>query len=147
MRRTLSLAALFVAAFAFTACSDDDSGSNNQGNNNNIQVDASVQHDSMAEIDAAAADAAPEADADTTPWNCAQIGDCAGQCSGNLTCISECKAKGCSTAQTTFTALLTCVTQNCPSECGANGNQNDCDTCMNAKCGTEMQDCGANTCE
>jgi len=74
-------------------------------------------------------------------------------CCGNAgqTCYDACDAAGSDTATSQMDAIFSCMSTNCPTECGQGGTQEGCNTCLETNCSSEMDACdwdpqGATTC-
>jgi hypothetical protein len=88
-----------------------------------------------------ATDEAPDTDTVTpTGKTCIEINQCTGACADQA-CYDACVASGSTVAQGQFNALMTCVTNNCATECGSGGTNETCNACAGEKCEDEMDAC------
>ena len=84
---------------------------------------------------------------------CKQVSDCsdtcAAGCGSNLACLmacpNDCNAKGCPSAQPLFSAVQTCITNQCMLACMA-GPTPACKTCATTNCPSQIAACDAHSC-
>lgn len=75
-----------------------------------------------------------------TGKTCMEINQCMGDCSDEA-CQQACYDAGSTTGKSQFDALMTCLQNNCATECGASGTTEDCNTCANNNCPDQMDAC------
>ncbi len=87
----------------------------------------------------------PDSDTTTTGGTCSDINTCIGDANGgsgcaDQACVDACLATGTTEAQAQFNAVMTCITNNCATECDGT-NDTACSTCQSEKCGDELDAC------
>ncbi|HOW51370.1 MAG TPA: hypothetical protein PLV42_04915 [bacterium] len=77
-----------------------------------------------------------------TELTCEEMVNCGNSCSGDRDCIDACVAMGSTAAQEQYSALETCATINCTTECDPDaGTVEQCETCAAANCPAEVNAC------
>lgn len=85
--------------------------------------------------------ATPDTDNVTpTGKTCMEINQCMGDCA-DATCQQACYDAGTTEGKAQFDTLMTCVQNNCATECGETGTNESCNACAGEKCGDEMDAC------
>ncbi|HOW52630.1 MAG TPA: hypothetical protein PLV42_11380 [bacterium] len=84
----------------------------------------------------------PVTDSDTpaTGKTCLEINQCTADCTDQA-CVDACVASGTTEAQAQYNAVMTCVSNNCATECGSGGTNETCNACASEKCPDEMDAC------
>jgi len=165
---------MMLSVLCLTGCSDDgtgplpDSSSNQDQGSKKLdkgpQKDGGSTSDKGAKPDKGAplmdsktsADKSTPKDAGTAKLSCSGIGACSDVCAakcpgglGKLTCMmkcsTDCKAKGCASAQAVYTPLYNCINLKCMLEC-MGGPSKGCKDCVDKKCANEVKACNANKC-
>lgn len=85
--------------------------------------------------------AMPDNDAvNPTGKTCMEINQCMGDCADEA-CQQACYDAGSTEGKAQFDALMTCVSNNCATECGSGGTNETCNACASEKCESQMDAC------
>jgi len=77
---------------------------------------------------------------------CSDVLTCTQGCAGDFTCIQDCQASGCDSAQALSQDVLICILTNCFADCQADPSSLTCLSCMGTSCSSELAACFADTC-
>ncbi len=108
--------------------------------------DNGVDDDADTLIDCDDSDCSSDPACAAADLTCSDVLTCALGCGTDPTCVGDCRASGCASAQTSFDAVQTCMFSNCAGPCTSNPSGPGCQNCMSTSCATELGDCSANTC-
>ena len=111
----------------------------------------SASHVPVAGTSAGAAAATPEEGLD-----CGPVSECTDKCGAAcpsgirklaclMSCKSDCRAKGCPSAQSTFDELTDCIAKHCWTSC-MGGPTPECRACTEKECAPEAKQCAAHKC-